>query len=68
MTDKEEEVYICGIKCLVKKEQFPDGEHSTYTFTVDGWKECTVVGLRAAKRVISGRLNPAVRRTLGLDK
>ena len=66
MPDETKEVYVYGIKCIVKKEQFPDGKHETYTFTVDGWEECTVTGLKAAKRVINGRLNSATRRTLGM--
>lgn len=39
-----------------------------YTFTVPGWEECTVYGLKAARRVIRGRLDPAVRRTLQIDE
>ena len=56
--------YIYGIPCKVKREKFPDGYHDVYTFKVDGWQECSVTGRRAAKRVINGRLDPAVRNTL----
>ena len=59
---------IYGIECKVTREKFPDGYHDVYTFTVDGWKECSVTGLRAAKRVIDGRLNTAVRNTLGIGE
>lgn len=57
---------IYGIDCEVTREQFPDGKHSVYQFTVPGWPECKVTGKRAAKRVIHGRLDPAVRNTLGI--
>lgn len=56
--------YVFGIPCKVKSEKFPDGYHDVYTFTVDGWEECSVTGRRAAKRVINGRLNAAVRNTM----
>ena len=39
----------------------------SYTFTVPGWDECSIYGLRDTKRVIHGRLDPAVRNTLGID-
>ena len=55
---------IFGIPCKVKREKFTDGYHDVYTFTVDGWNECSVTGRRAAKRVIGGRLDPAVRNTM----
>ena len=58
------EIKIYGIPCIVKRERFLDGFHETYTFTVEGWDECTVTGFRAAKRVISGRLDASVRNTL----
>ena len=51
---------IMGVKCVVK-----DGY---YTFTVPGWDECTVYGYSAARRVIRGRFDAAVRNTLGIDK
>lgn len=60
--------YVYGVPCCVQKEKFPDGYHDVYTFTVDGWDECSVTGLRAAKRTIHGRLDTAVRNTLGIDK
>ena len=52
-------VVINGVGCIEK-----DGY---YTFTVPGWEECTVYGIKAARRVIRGRLDPAVRRTLRID-
>ena len=57
---------IYGIDCEVTREQFPDGKHIVYRFTVPGWPECVVTGRRATKRVISGRLDAAVRNTLGI--
>lgn len=56
--------YVCGIPCKVNSEKFPDGYHDVYTFKVDGWQECSVTGRRAAKRVINGRLDTAVRNTM----
>ncbi len=65
---RESTILVCGIECAVHSEKFPDGRwHDVYRFTVPGWKECTVTGLRAAKRVIHGRLDPAVRNTLGIE-
>lgn len=62
----DEIVYIYGIPCTVKKERFPDKRYrNTYTFTVSGWEPCTVTGYDAAKRVIRGRQDAAVRNTLG---
>ena len=60
--------YVYGVPCTVTREKFPDGYHDVYTFAVDGWSECSVTGLRAAKRTIQGRLDSAVRRTFGLDQ
>ena len=57
---------IYGIDCEVTQEKFQDGKHSVYRFTVPGWQECVVTGRRAAKRVINGRLDAAVRNTLGI--
>lgn len=59
---------IDGIDCEVTQEQFPDGKQSVYRFTVPGLPECAVTGRRAAKRVIHGRLDAAVRNTLGIDR
>lgn len=59
--------YVYGIPCKVKKEKFPDGKwRFVYTFTVDGWSECTVTGRAATKRVINGRLDFAVRNAIGI--
>jgi len=67
ITADKETVRVLGIDCEVTREKFPDGEHDVYRFTVPGWPECPVTGLRAAKRVIKGRLDPAVRNTLGME-
>lgn len=56
--------YVYGIRCKVKREKFPDGYHDVYTFKIDGWEECSIMGRRAAKRVINGRLDPAVINTM----
>lgn len=57
---------IDGIKCETETVTCGDGKKRTaYTFTVPGWDECTIIGLRAAKRVIHGRTDPAVLNTLG---
>ena len=55
---------VCGIICKVNSEKMPDGNHDVYTFKVDGWEECSITGRRAAKRVINGRLDAAVRNTM----
>ncbi len=62
-----EKVYIMGIECFVSREDFPDGKHDVYTFAVPGWEKCSIVGLRATKRAIKGRLDPAVRNTMEID-
>ncbi len=61
-------VMLDGVPCVITRESFPDGKHDVYRFTVPGWPECVVTGRRAARRVISGRLDPAVRNTLGIDE
>lgn len=61
-----EKVTIYGIECFLEEEKFPGGKKTTYRFTVPGWEECKVVGIRNAKRVINGRLDAAVRNTLGI--
>lgn len=61
-------VYVYGIKCTVKKAKCLDGiKRDEYTFTVPGWEQCSIIGLNATKRVINGRLNAAVRNTMGMD-
>ena len=32
---------IYGIDCDVTQEQFPDGKHSVYRFTVPDWPDCS---------------------------
>lgn len=59
---------VLGIQCMVRREKFPDGRYrDVYRFTVPGWPECSTTGIRSAKRVIHGRLDPAVRNTLGIE-
>ena len=53
-------IVIDGVGCMER--------NNYYTFTVPGWEECTVYGIKAARRVIRGRLAPAVRRTLRIDE
>ena len=53
-------VTIDGISCAEKDGYF--------TFTVPGWDKCTVYGIDAARRVIRGRLDAAVRNTLGIKE
>lgn len=62
----ERKEMVDGIQCTARREKFPDGMHDVYTFTVPGWKECSVTGKRAAKRVIHGMTDPAVRNTMGI--
>ena len=66
-----ESVLIYGIPCDVVKWRFKGkkGRYNiAYRFTVPGWDECTITGINAAKRVIDGRLNAAVRNTLGIGE
>ena len=56
----EQNIIIDGVLC--------QNSGAYYTFTIPGWDECTVYGIKAARRVIRGRLDPAVRRTLGIDE
>lgn len=64
----ESTVLLYGVECKVHGEKFPDGRwRDVYRFTVPGWEECSVAGLRETKRVIQGRLDPAVRNTLGIE-
>ena len=65
-TEDHEEI-ISGIRCMVHKQKFPDGKYrNVYRFTVPGWEECSITGIRDTKRVIRGRLDPVVRNTLGI--
>lgn len=59
---------IFGIDCIVEKVRDGDGRTcEQFTFTVPGWEQCSIIGRRNAKRVIDGRLDTAVRNTLGID-
>lgn len=61
--------YVYGIKCSVEKVKCLDGKRrDSYTFTVPGWEQCTVTGIRAAKRVINARLSPDARIWYNIDK
>ena len=51
-------VFIMGVECFVEKGYF--------RFTVPGWEECTVYSKKAAERTIRGRLDMAVRNTMGI--
>jgi hypothetical protein len=59
---------IYGVRCDVRLTEFSGKRCEIYTFTVPGWRECSVTGRRAAQRVIRGRLDPAVRNTLRIDE
>lgn len=64
-----EQTEVLGVPCKVWKIKDGAGKNTfAYRFTVPGWEECTTTGLRETKRVISARLDPAVRNALGLDK
>ena len=61
----ESTILVSGVECKVHSEKFPDGKwRDVYRFTVPGWEECSITGLRETKRVIRGRLDPVVRDTL----
>lgn len=62
----EETIY--GVRCAITQERFPGGERDVYRFAAPGWPECCVTGRKAAMRTIRGRLDPAVRNTLGIDR
>ena len=67
-SNEEHEEIVSGIRCMVHREKFPDGRYrEVYRFTVPGWPECSTTGIRDTKRVIRGRLDPAVRNTLGIE-
>lgn len=62
--------YIDGIRCEIIKWRFHavKGRYNTaYKFTVPCWPECEITGKKEAKRVIHGRMDPAVRNTLGIE-
>lgn len=57
--------FILGVECKVHSVKCGDGRwRDAYRFTVPGWEECSITGLRETKRVIRGRLDPVVRDTL----
>lgn len=66
MKEKQEStILVSGVECKVHSEKFLDGKwRDVYRFTVPGWEECSITGLRETKRVIRGRLDPVVRDTL----
>ena len=60
---------ILGIPCEVVKWRFVGAKgryNIAYRFTVPGWEECEITGRAAAERVIRGRLDAAVRNTMGI--
>ena len=66
--DTEKEM-LDGIECNTWKVKDGNGTVRTaYCFKVPGWDRITVLGKRAAKRVIRGRSNAAVRNTLGIKE
>lgn len=61
---------IDGISCEIIKWRFRSVKgsyHIAYRFTVPGWPECEITGLRATRRIIRGRTDLAVRNTLGIE-
>lgn len=64
-----EDTIVLGIPCKIWKVKDGAGNRTfAYRYTVPGWDECTTIGLRETKRVISARLDTSVRNTLGLDR
>ena len=62
--------YVDGIRCEIILWRFTAKKgkyHTAYRFTVPGWDSCKITDLRETRRVIRGRLDPAVRNTLGID-
>ena len=60
---------VMGIPCEIIKWRWAGSKSRysiAYRFTVPGWDECTVSGVAAAERVIRGRLDAAVRNTMGI--
>lgn len=69
MTHETEKEMLDGIECNTWKMKDGKGTVCTaYCFKVPGWDRITVLGKRAAKRVISGRSDAAVRNTLGIKE
>lgn len=64
-----ETVNIYGVPCEKIKWRWAGSKSRfriAFRFTVPGWTECTIDGVEAAERVIRGRLNAAVRNTMGI--
>ena len=65
----ESTILVSGVECKVHSEKFPDGKwRDVYRFTVPGWKECKITGLRATRRVINARLDPGVQFLYGINR
>lgn len=65
----ERTVLLYGIECKVHGEKFPDGRwRDVYRFTVPGWEECFITGLRETKRVINARLDLGVQFLYGINQ
>lgn len=61
---------IDGIRCEIIKwlpRAIKGRYFIAYRFTVPGWPECVITGLRDTRRVIRGRLDPTVRILRGID-
>lgn len=58
---------IQGVPCEIHRVQFPDKKkRDVYTFTVPGFEQCSITGIRETKRVIKGRLSPYARWACGI--
>ncbi len=65
----ESTILVSGIECKVHSEKFPDGKwRDVYRFTVPGWEECSITGIRATRRVINARLDPGVQLLYGINQ
>ena len=64
-----ETVVIYGVTCEIIKWRWSGSKsrfRTAFRFTVPGWTECTIDGAGAAERTIRGRLDAAVRNTMGI--
>ena len=69
MTHDTEKEMLDGIECNTWKVKDGNGTVRTaYCFKVPGWDRITVLGKKAAKRIIRGRSDAAVRNTLGIKE
>lgn len=69
MTHDTKKEMLDGIECNTWKVKDGNGTVRTaYCFKVPGWDRITVLGKKAAKRIIRGRSDAAVRNTLGIKE